>query len=140
MRPVSSRWPISPCMWAACSSMIRSSWRVSARGRCGALRSAVAAEPMIDVSGARSSWLTMPTNSARSRPCSSRGARSCRVTTTDSTAPSSARIGVAFTSVVTRLPPGALKTISSARRVVALPSSSARGSSSSEISLPLENR
>ena len=48
----------------------------------------------MEVSGARSSWLTMPRNSARNRSSSSSGARSCMVTTTDSTSPSSDRIGV----------------------------------------------
>ena len=60
----------------------------------------------MEVSGARSSWLTMPRNSVRVRSISSNGARSCRVTTTDSTSPAAERIGVALISVVTRRPSG----------------------------------
>ena len=59
----------------------------------------------MEVSGARSSWLTMARSSARSR----------RVTTTDSTPPSSARIGVALMRVLTRRPSGTESSISSAR-------------------------
>ena len=45
--------------------------------------------PLMEVSGTRSSWLTIPKNSARSRASSSWGVMSCTVTTTDSTSPSS---------------------------------------------------
>ena len=86
--------------------MMRKNWRVVAGSEAGEAPSAVAAEPLMEVSGTRSSWLTMPRNSARSRSSSSSGAKSCKVTTTDSTAPSSERIGVALTSVVTLRPSG----------------------------------
>ena len=79
IRPTSSRSLTSPSMWSACSSMIRKNWRASAGFTTREARSAVAAEPLIEVSGARSSWLTSPRNSARSRSSSSSGARSCRV-------------------------------------------------------------
>ena len=62
---------------------------------------AVAAEPLIAASGARGSWLTIPRNSARSLASSSSGVMSCTVATIDAISPSSARIGVAFTRVVT---------------------------------------
>ena len=65
--------------------------------------------------GILSSWLTMARNSARSRSSSSRGVRSWRVTTKDSTSPASERMGVAFTSAVTLRPSGFCMTISSAR-------------------------
>ena len=65
-----------------------------------------AVEPLMEVSGARSSWLTRPMNSARMRSSSWSGARSCRVTTTETTAPSSPWIGVALTSVVALRPSG----------------------------------
>ena len=87
-------------------------------------------------SGVRSSWLTMPRNSARSRSRSSSGVRSCRVTTTDSTPPSSERMGVALSSAVTLRPSGTRRTISSARTVSPALSSSAMDSSRSEISRP----
>ena len=60
----------------------------------------------MEVSGPRSSWLTKLRNSARSRSISSRGVRSCKVTTTVSTRPSSAKTGVALTSTVTLRPSG----------------------------------
>ena len=94
----------------------------------------------MEVSGARSSWLTMPRNSARNRSSSSSGARSCMVTTTDSTSPSSDRIGVALTSVVTLRPSGTSSTISSARTVSALLSSRDSGNSPRAISRPSARR
>ena len=87
-------------------------------------------------SGVLSSWLTMPRNSARSRSRSSRGVRSCRVTTTDSTSPSSEKMGVELTRVVTLRPSGACSTISSARTVSPVLSPWARGNSSSDTSRP----
>ena len=60
----------------------------------------------MEVSGVLSSWLTMPRNSARSRSISSSGVMSWRVTTTETTSPSSERMGVACTRVVTLPPPG----------------------------------
>ena len=115
MRPTSSRSPIRARIASACSSTIRKNSRISAGSRSGLAFSTVAAEPLIEVSGARSSWLTMPRNSARRRSSSSSGARSCTVTTTDSTAPSAEWMGVALTSVVTLRPSGTESSISSAR-------------------------
>ena len=66
----------------------------------------------MEVSGVLSSWLTMPRNSARSRSSSSIGVMSCMVTTTDSTSPSSPsseKMGVALTRVVTLSPVGGLE-------------------------------
>ena len=94
----------------------------------------------MEVSGVLSSWLTMPRNSARSRSSSSRGVRSCRVTTTDSVSPSSERMGVALTRVVTLRPSGAWRTISSARTVSLVLSAWARGNSSRETSRPSARR
>ena len=107
MRPASSRSPIRLSMRSACSSMMRKNCATSAGPTRREARSAVAAEPLIEVSGARSSWLTMPRNSARMRSISRSGARSCRVTTTEASAssgPSGSRIGVALMSVVTLRP------------------------------------
>ena len=98
--------------------MIRKNSCLSAASNSDADSSNVAADPLIDVSGARSSWLTMPRNSARSRSSSCSGVRSCNVTTTETTSPPSVRIGVAFISVVTLRPSGTESTISSARIVL----------------------
>ena len=88
-----------PCMWSACASTMRKNWSISARGSAGAAPSTAAAEPLMEVSGARNSWLTMPRNSARRRSSSSSGARSCMVTTTETTSPRAPRIGVTLMSV-----------------------------------------
>ena len=120
--------------------MIRKNWSISAGSRADAAPSTVAAEPLMAVSGARSSWLTMPRNSARTRSSSSSGARSCRVTTNDATSPSSDRMGVALTSVVTRRPSGTWMTISSARTVSAVLSARASGTSARAISRPSARR
>ena len=100
--------------------MTRKNWRISARSGARETPSTAVAEPLMALSGVRSSWLTMDRNSARWRSSSSSGARSCRVTTIDSTAPSAERIGVALTSVVTLRPSGTDSVISSARTVSAL--------------------
>ena len=127
-------------MWSACSSMIRKNCNISAGSRAGEAPSTVAAEPLMEVSGARSSWLTMPRNSARNRSSSSSGAKSCRVTTTDSTSSSAERIGVALTSVFTLRPSGTESTISSARTVSPLFNCRVRGNWSREISRPSARR
>ena len=127
-------------MWSACPSMMRKNWSSSAWGGTGTAPSTVAVEPLIEVSGARSSWLTIPRNSARCRSSSSSGARSCMVTTTDTTPPSSERIGVTLMSIRTLRPSGTDSSTSSARIVVALPSCRARGNSSRETSRPSECR
>ena len=62
------------------------------------------------------------------------------VTTMETTAPSSAWIGVALTNVVTRRPSGTESTISSARTVVALRSACGREDASMEISRPSARR
>ena len=136
MRATSSRSETRSCMWSAWSSMIRKSWRVTAGSRSAADPSAVAAEPLIEVRGVRSSWLTVARNSARSRSSSSTVAMSCMVTTKDSTVPSSERMGVALSSMVTLRPSGTWKTNSSARTVSPMLSSSAIGNSLSETSRP----
>ena len=48
------------------------------RGSAGEAPSTAAAEPLMAANGARSSWLTMPRNSARSRSSASSGSRSCQ--------------------------------------------------------------
>ena len=121
MRPASSRSLIRPSIWSACPSMIRKNWRTSAASNRREAPSAVAAEPLIAASGARSSWLTMLRNSARIRSRSSSGAKSCIVTTTDSTSPSAERMGVALTSVFTRRPSGTESAISSPTTTVGPP-------------------
>ena len=100
----------------------------------------MAADPLIALSGARSSWLTISRNSARWRSSSCSGARSCTVTTTDSTAPSEEWIGVTLTSVVTLRPSGVESTISSARTVCASLSTLPSGNRSSAISRPSAKR
>ena len=62
------------------------------------------------------------------------------VTTTDSTSPSSEKMGVALIRVVTLRRSGACRTISSARTVSPVPSALARGNSSRETSLPSNRR
>ena len=94
----------------------------------------------MEVSGARSSWLTIPRNSARMRSCSSSGVMSCRVTTTDFNSPSSDWMGVALSSTVTLRPSGTPMTISSARTVSPELSACDRGNSRSEISRPSARR
>ena len=59
--------------------MMRNSWRVSAGSSGNGALCAVAADPLIDVSGARSSWLTIPRNSARSVSIFSSGVMSWMV-------------------------------------------------------------
>ena len=100
--------------------MIRKNSCVSAGSSPGEGRSRVVTEPMMEVSGARSSWFTMDRNSVRSRSSSSSGARFCRVTTIDSTSPSADRIGVGLTSIATSRPSDSESVISSARTVSAL--------------------
>ena len=92
------------------------------------------------VSGARNSWLTMPRNSARNRSISSSEARSCKVTTTDSTAPSSERIAVELMRILTLRPSGTESTISSARTVSALLSCRASGDPARLTSRPSAHR
>ena len=116
--------------------MMRKNWSSSAWGGTGTAPSTVAVEPLIEVRGARSSWLTMPRNSARCRSSASSGARSCRVTTTETTAPPSARMGVTLRSVRTLRPSGTDSSTSSARIVVAPSSCRARGSPSRENARP----
>ena len=67
-------------MCSACSSMSRKNGSISSGGGTGEAPSTVAVEPLIEVSGARNSWLNVSRNSARSRSSSSRGVMSCRVT------------------------------------------------------------
>ena len=143
MRPASSRSPIRLSMRSACSSMMRKNCPTSAGPKMREARSTVAAEPLIEVSGARSSWLTMPRNSARMRSSSRSGARSCMVTTTEASAPSAPSgpwIGVALMSVVTLRPSAPESAISSARTVSAPLSARASGSRASAISRPSARR
>ena len=97
-------------------------------------------DPLTEVSGVRSSWLTMARNSARSRSSSSSSVRSWKVTTTASTLPSSERMGVAFNRVVTDRPSGTDSVISSARSVSPARSASAKGNSCRETSRPSARR
>ena len=140
IRPWSSRSPIRPRMWSACSSMTRKNCSISAGSGTVEALSTVAVEPLMDISGVRSSWLTMPRNSARRRSSSSNGARSCRVTTIDSTVLSRERIGVALTRVVMRRPSGTESVISSARTVSTVLMCCAIGNSAREISRPSARR
>ena len=110
-------------MWSACSSMMRKNWTISAGSSAGEAPSTVAAEPLMEVSGARSSWLTMPRNSARRRSSSSTGVRSWRVTTTGPALPWSPPMRPALTSTLTPRPAGPESTISSARSGAPFPSS-----------------
>ena len=115
---------------------MRTNWRTTAGSRsCPGCMSAVT-DPMMEVRGVRSSWLTIARNSARSRSCSSTSAMSCMVTIIDSTEPSSERMGVALSSTVTHRPSGTRMTISSARNVSPNLRSSAIGKSRRETSLP----
>ena len=140
MRATSSRSLISTCIRSICPSMIRKNCRISVGPRVEGGSSRVATEPLTEVRGVRSSWLTMARNSARSRSVSSSAVRSCRVTTTDSTSPSSERMGVALTRVVTLRPSGTDRTISSARTVSPLLIAWASGNSSRDISRPSVRR
>ena len=140
MRPASRRSLIRPRIRSACSSMTRKNCSTSAGSSAWEAPSTVVVEPLMAASGVRSSWLTMPRNSDRSRSTSSSGARSCMVTTTDTTSPSPERIGVTLMSVRTLRPSGTESTTSSARIGVAPPSTSARGSSASETSRPSAKR
>ena len=125
-----------PRMWPACSSMTRKTWCRSAGPSPGEASSTVAVEPLTAASGVRGSWLTNPRNSARGQNSSSRGARSCAVTTTEATAPSSPWIGVAFNRIDTLRPSGAEKTIAPARTVPAFFGSSVGASSSRGVLAP----
>ena len=106
MRATSSRSETRPFMWSAWSRMIRTNWRTTAGSRSATESRIVDADPLMEVRGILSSWLTMARKSARSRSVSSTAARSWRVTMKDSTAPSSPRMGAALSSTVTLLPVG----------------------------------
>ena len=98
--------------------MMRMNCTTSAESRELNDSSRVSADPLMEVRGARSSWLTIPRNSARSLSNSFRDAMSCRVTTTVSASLSSSSCdGVALTRTVTDRPSGTLRTISSPRTV-----------------------
>ena len=92
------------------------------------------------VNGIRSSWLTMPRNSARSRSSSSKGVMSCIVAMTDTTSPSAERTGVALMTVVIARPSGRWMTSSSARTVSPVRIARAVGNSSGGISRPSRRR
>ena len=124
-------------MRSACWSMMRWNARSSARSSARAGRSSVAVTPLMEMSGARSSWLTMARNFARRRSVSSSAARSCIVTTTVSASPPAVGMGVALTSMRTLRPSGTESSTSAARRRSALFSSSSvtsRPSASREVS------
>ena len=140
MRPASSRSPIRPRICLACSSITRRNSRSSAGSSVCEASSKVPIEPMMAASGVRSSWLTRPRNSVRIRSISSSGARSCMVTTTDSTSPSAAWIGVELMSVLTLRPSGTESTTSSARSVSPVPSCCAMGNSRKDTSRPSARR
>ena len=140
MRATSSRLSISSRMLSDCSTMMRRNWRSSAGSRSSAASIIVVAEPRIVVSGVRSSWLTMPRNSARSRSMSSSADMSWNTNTYDSISPPAARTGAAFSSTVTLRPSGTPSTISSARTVSPVASPSASGSSASDTSRPSARR
>ena len=95
-------------MFSDWSRMIRKNWVISAGSSAADASSRVSADPLMAASGVRSSWLTMSRNSARSRSSSSIGVMSCMVTTTDSTSPSSEKMGVALTRGGDAAPVGGL--------------------------------
>ena len=137
----SIRSAISLRMCSACASMMRKNCCDSAALSPDADSIAVEEHPLMDTSGAVSSWLTMPRNSPRWRSCSSMGVMSCRVTTTEATSSSSEMMGVALTSVVTFLPSGVSRRISSARTVTDSCNTRTRaGYSSGSISRPSARR
>ena len=76
MRATFSRSLISLLIWSACRSMMRKNCIISAGPKVVEPPITVAAEPLMEVSGARSSWLTMARNSARSRSRSCKAVRS----------------------------------------------------------------
>ena len=127
MRATSSRSPMRPRICSVWSWMMRKNWRISAGSSRVDCAARVSADPLTDIRGDRSSWLTMARNSARSRSCSSRGVMSCRVTTKEATWPSSAWMGVPLIRTLTLRPSGTRRTISSARTVSPALRSSARG-------------
>ena len=140
IRVTSRRSLIRLRIWSACSSMIRKNWYASAGLKGDMELSALAAEPLMAVNGIRSSWLTVPRNSARSRSSSSNGVMSCRVAMTDKISPCAERTGVALMTVVTACPSGRWMTISSARTVSPVRIARVVGSSSGETSRPSRRR
>ena len=127
-------------MWSAWSCMMRTNWRTTAGSRSATESRIVVADPLMEVRGILSSWLTMARNSARSRSDSLTSAMSCMVTTIDSICPSSEKMGVAFSSRVRLRPSGTLMTTSSARAVSPDCSASATGNSLSETTRPSARR
>ena len=140
MRATSSRSPTSACMRSICESMMWKNCRDSVGFSVAGGSSSVATDPFSVVSGVRSSWLTIARNSARMRSISWSAVMSCIVMTIVSTSPPSARIGVAFTSVVTLRPSGDDSTTSSARMVSPAWNVSTRERSRREISWPFPRR
>ena len=140
MRPASSRSLSNAFIWSACSSMMRKNCCTTARSRGGEAPIAVVADPLMEANGARSSWLTMPRNSARKRSNSSMGAKSCTVMTMDSIVPSLEWIGAAFINVVTLRPSGTWSTVSLARIFEASLNTWTTECSSSEITHPSGRR
>ena len=136
MRATSSRSDTRAFMWSAWSRMIRTNWRTTAGSRSATESRIVVADPLMEVRGILSSWLTMARNSARSRSGSLTSAMSWRVTTIDSMTPSPETMGVAFSSRVRLRPSGTLMTTSSARTVSPDCSASATGNSISETTRP----
>ena len=106
MRATSRRSPIRWRIWSDWSRMMRWNWAISEGCSSPAASSSVSTDPLTAARGVLSSWLTMARNSARSRSCSSRGVRSCRVMTKDSIPPSSPWMGVAFSRARTLGPIG----------------------------------
>ena len=97
--------------------MILKNWAISAGSSEDSPCNRVVTDPLMAASGKRSSWPITPKNSERSRSASASGVRSCTATTTDSTAPSTERIGVAFTNTTMLRPSGNSTVISSSRTV-----------------------
>ena len=127
-------------MASAWPSMMRKNWRASASSRGNEEPNTAAEEPLIATKGVSSSRLTMVKNSARNRSNSTRGVRSCMVTTIEANAPSSEWIGVALISVRTDRPSGTRMTISSARTVSPLLNARAKGNSLNGYSRPSARR
>ena len=140
IRPTSSRSPMRPVSRSACSSMMRKNCCISAGLKPREAPSTVAVEPLMAASGVRSSWLTMLRNSECMRSSSCSDARSCMVTTTDSTWQAAEWIGVRLISVVTLRPSATESTTSSACTVSALRNAAASENWSSAISRPSPRR
>ena len=140
IRATSSRSETRAFRWSPCSAIMRANWRTTAGSRSSPPLVMAAADPIMEVRGVLSSWLTMARNSARSRSNSSISAMSCMVTITDSTTSPSTAMGVELSSTVALRPSGTSSTIFSALTVSSALNSWATGFSRRENSRPSARR